>query len=163
MLTEIKYNREKVFNYAKKWAYKRNPEYLNFDEYGGDCTNFASQCLLAGSSVMNFIPIMGWYYLNAYNRTPSWTSAEALGQFLLNNKGQGPYAVAVYPNEIQIGDIVQLQDSSGTHYHSFIICGVTRNEIYVAGHSEDRWMYPLSNYKFVNFRFIHITNARKEK
>ena len=45
------YNREKVKEYAKKWAYGRNPKYYNFDSIGGDCTSFISQCIYAGSGV----------------------------------------------------------------------------------------------------------------
>lgn len=42
------YNRGKAVAYALEWAMSRNPAYLDFEELGGDCTNFASQCLLAG-------------------------------------------------------------------------------------------------------------------
>lgn len=34
------YNREKVYEYAKKWAYSRNPNYYNYDPIGGDCINY---------------------------------------------------------------------------------------------------------------------------
>lgn len=47
------YQRKETKKYAKKWAYQRNPAYYNFDAVGGDCTSFASQCILAGSKVMN--------------------------------------------------------------------------------------------------------------
>ena len=49
-----KYNREKAIVYAQKWAYARNPNYYNFDHVGGDCTSFISQCLYAGTGVMNY-------------------------------------------------------------------------------------------------------------
>lgn len=53
-MKEISYNRKKVLEYAQKWAYDRNPRYYNFDSIGGDCTSFASQCIFAGSNVMNY-------------------------------------------------------------------------------------------------------------
>ena len=56
-----KYNREQAIDYAKKWAYKRNPRYYNYDPLGGDCTNFISQCVYAGSKVMNYNKVYGWY------------------------------------------------------------------------------------------------------
>ena len=34
-------------NYARKWAFSRNPAYYDFENIGGDCTNFVSQCLYA--------------------------------------------------------------------------------------------------------------------
>lgn len=43
------YKRNLAVAYAKKWALSRNPKYYNFDPVGGDCTNFISQCLYAGS------------------------------------------------------------------------------------------------------------------
>lgn len=48
------YQREKAVEYAKKWAYRRNPKYYNYDGVGGDCTNFVSQCIYAGCKVMNY-------------------------------------------------------------------------------------------------------------
>ena len=72
-MKEIGYQREAVLEYAKRWAKGRNPRYLDFEHMGGDCTNFASQCIYAGSGVMNYTPTMGWYYSSGSNRSPSWT------------------------------------------------------------------------------------------
>ena len=55
------YNRKNVYEYAKKWAYGRNPRYYNFDPVGGDCTNFVSQCIYAGYGQMNYDKNNGWY------------------------------------------------------------------------------------------------------
>ena len=55
-MIERDYDRSAVFNYAKKWAFGRNPDYYSFNKLGGDCTNFASQCIYAGAKVMNFTP-----------------------------------------------------------------------------------------------------------
>ena len=52
----MEYNRANAVAYAKKWAYGRNPKYYDFSDLGGDCTNFASQCIYAGSGVMNYTP-----------------------------------------------------------------------------------------------------------
>ena len=41
----IEYDRNKAIRYAKKWAYSRNKKYLDFENIGGDCTNFVSQCI----------------------------------------------------------------------------------------------------------------------
>ncbi len=42
--------------YAHLWAYGRNPRYYDYEGIGGDCTNFASQCIYAGAGVMNDTP-----------------------------------------------------------------------------------------------------------
>ena len=41
----LPYDRQAAVRYASRWAYGRNPAYADFDALGGDCTNFASQCL----------------------------------------------------------------------------------------------------------------------
>ena len=54
------YDRGATTAYARRWALGRNPAYYDFTELGGDCTNFVSQCLFAGSGVMNLTPVTGW-------------------------------------------------------------------------------------------------------
>lgn len=56
------YDRKAAVEYAHEWAYFRNPAFYNYQLLGGDCTNFASQCIYAGSKVMNYTPVFGWYY-----------------------------------------------------------------------------------------------------
>ena len=92
MLRIVAYNRTAAVEYARKWAFQRNPAYYNFENLGGDCTNFASQCLYAGSGVMNYTPTYGWYYNSSSDRSPSWTGVVYLYQFLTQNKGPGPFA-----------------------------------------------------------------------
>jgi len=49
--------------------------------------------------VMNYTPVMGWYYNSTYDRTPSWSGVEYLYNFLIGNQGVGPYARVVSANE----------------------------------------------------------------
>ena len=92
------YNRKEVVEYAKKWAFSRNPKYYNFDSVGGDCTSFASQCIYAGSKKMNYTKNTGWYYINGNNKSPSWSGVEFLYKFLVNNNQVGPQAKEVMQN-----------------------------------------------------------------
>ena len=41
------YRRMHAVEYARTWALSRNPLFSRFDTFGGDCTNFVSQCLFA--------------------------------------------------------------------------------------------------------------------
>ena len=41
------YDREAAVLYAHQWAYGRNPLFYDYELLGGDCTNFASQCIYA--------------------------------------------------------------------------------------------------------------------
>lgn len=65
-MKNIKYEREKVLKYAKRWAYDRNPQFYNFDNVGGDCTSFVSQCILAGSNVMKLY--IASHTFDSYNK-----------------------------------------------------------------------------------------------
>ncbi len=133
-MTTSTYNRPEAAAYAKKWAYGRNPAYYNFNRLGGDCTNFASQCIYAGAGIMNFTPVFGWFYKTANDRTASWTGVEYLYNFLTKNEGVGPFAKEVPLDELEIGDIVQLGRETGDFYHSPVVVGFSGRRILVAAH-----------------------------
>ena len=159
MMREIPYNRQAALLYARQWAYRRNPAYYDFEELGGDCTNFVSQCLYAGVGVMNYTPDYGWYYISLSNRSPSWTGVEFLYNFLVNNRSVGPYGHRVLRNEVQAGDVVQLGRADGSFYHSLLIIA-TRPQILVAAHTNDTYARRLDSYNYGQVRFIHIDGAR---
>lgn len=160
-MREVAYDRQAAAAYAKKWAFRRNPAYLNFDNLGGDCTNFASQCLYAGSGVMNHTRVYGWYYYSSDNRTASWTGVSFLYNFLVGNKGEGPFAKLSDRQNVRPGDLVQLGTAGGHFYHSPVIVAADENEIYVAAHTDDAYMRPLSSYIYDQARFLHILGVRK--
>ena len=153
------YNRKKAVEYATKWAYKRNPKYYNFDEVGGDCTSFVSQCIYAGAGIMNYKKHIGWYYNSSYDRTASWSGVEFLYNFLTSNKGIGPRAIKGKISDLEIGDIVQLRFLEDRFSHSLIIVDKKRNnldDIYIATHTEDAYYRKLSTYNFKDIRFLHV-------
>ncbi len=158
-MREIPYNRTAAVAYARRWALGRNPAYYDFEEIGGDCTNFASQCIYVGSGIMNYTPVMGWYYNSSYDRTPSWSGVDYLFNFLTSNTGIGPYAHVVSSNEVMPGDIVQLGTSYGEFYHSPVITATTPT-ILVAAHTYDALDRPLSSYIYDRARFLHIEGVR---
>lgn len=158
-MQEILYDRDAAADYARRWALGRNPAYYNFDNIGGDCTNFISQCIYAGAQTMNFTPTLGWYYLSSYDRTASWTGVEYLYKFLVNNKGIGPYARIVPQKEAMPGDIVQLGTESVGFYHSLFITAVTP-VIMGAAHTDDALNRPLYSYAYEKIRFLHIEGVR---
>lgn len=155
----ISYNREAAVSYARRWAMDRNPAYFNFENLGGDCTNFVSQCIYAGAKIMNYTPTFGWYYRSSYNRSPSWSGVGYLYNFLISNRSVGPFAHEVAASEAKPGDIVQLGDASGHFYHSPVITAVTP-EILVAAHTFDALDRPLSSYVYNQARFLHIDGVR---
>ena len=158
-MREIPYDRDAAVAYARKWALGRNPAYYDFSDIGGDCTNFASQCIYAGAGTMNLTSVFGWYYRSSYDRTASWTGVEYLYNFLINNPGIGPYARIVPQGEAMPGDIIQLGTGNGDFYHAPVITAVTP-VILVAAHSDDALDRPLSSYEYETVRFLHIEGVR---
>ena len=156
------YDRAAVVLYAHQWAYGRNPAFYDYEQLGGDCTNFASQCIYAGAAVMNFTPTFGWYYIDINNRAPAWTGVEYLYNFLTNNEGEGPFAEEAKLNKLEAGDIVQLGTAAGDFYHSPVVVAVRHGRIFIAAHSYDAFMRPLSSYSFARARGIHILGVRKK-
>lgn len=152
------YNREKVYEYAKKWAYHRNPRYYNYDSVGGDCTSFASQCIFAGCNQMNYSKINGWYYINGNDKSPSWTGVEFLYKFLLSNKGIGPKGEKKNIENLKVGDIIQLSFDDITFTHTLIVVqnGNNINNTLIAAHTYDTFGKSVSEYNFKKYRCIHI-------
>lgn len=158
-MRELTYNRQAAVLYAKRWAMSRNPAYYDFENIGGDCTNFASQCIYAGAGVMNYKKDVGWYYFSPFDRAAAWTGVEYLYRFLINNTAAGPYGHIVFADEAEPGDIVQLGTFDGKFYHSPVITSVLPI-IRVAAHTFDALDIPLSAYGGTLKRFIHIDGAR---
>ena len=155
------YNREEAVYYAKLWAFSRNPKYYNFDKIGGDCTNFVSQCIFAGASVMNYTPVMGWYYNSVNDRTPSWAGVDFLYNFLTTNKGYGPFGKVAQFTDMEIGDVIQLGNLDNNFYHSLIVTSKKGQSLYVSTHTFDSLDRPLNSYYFEKIRHIKIEGVRK--
>lgn len=158
-MRELPYNRNAAVAYARKWALGRNRAYYDFEGIGGDCTNFASQCIYAGAQIMNDTPVTGWYYRSISDRSASWSGVEYLYKFLVQNRSVGPYAHVASRSEIEPGDIVQLGIAQGHFYHSPVITAVTP-VILVAAHTFDALDRPLSSYDYDTARFLHIDGVR---
>jgi len=154
------YNREAAVEYAHRWAFSRNPEYYDFENLGGDCTNFASQVIFAGCGVMNYTPVSGWFYINLNNRAPAWTGVNQLYDFLINNRGVGPRAELIDLSEVLPGDLIQL-DFGGTNGfdHTPVVVDSgqgTPDTILVAAHTNDSDFRALSTYNYVRYRALKI-------
>jgi len=166
MLVEIGYNRRAAVAYAQKWAFARNKRFYDFEDIGGDCTNFVSQCLYAGCGVMNYSPVDGWYYINSDDRSPSWTGVTFLRDFLLTNEGAGVYGEETPLSRLLPGDVIQFENSAGRLYHtvivSYVFYPVIPSNIYVCAHSVDSRNRRLSTYNYAAAYGIHISGARRE-
>ena len=158
------YDRRAAVLYAHQWAFGRNPLFYDYELLGGDCTNFASQCIFAGSSIMNFTPTFGWYYIDANQKAPAWTGVEYLWNFL-TRKGVsvGPIGQPCELKDLRPGDLIQLSFKGEGFQHSPIVVSVrapiTPENVLIAAHSYDADNRPLSTYEYENARFLHITGT----
>ncbi|MBD5104923.1 MAG: amidase domain-containing protein [Ruminococcaceae bacterium] len=161
------YNRQQAVDYAREWAFFFFFEYYTFDEIGGDCTNFVSQCLYAGSGVMNYTPDFGWYYISPDDRSAAWTGVQYLYNFLTTNEGNGPYGSELPLALAQIGDVIQLSFDGINYAHTLIITRIilfpTPRNILIASHSNDSFDRPLDTYNYQAARLIHISGVRGQQ
>lgn len=169
MIVSKPYNRERAVEYARRWALSRNPLFFDFTGGGGNCTNFVSQCLLAGSLIMNPTETFGWYYVDVNDRAPSWTGVRelyefvcGLGDFSPKSERQGPFCEEVLRERAEVGDIVQLANGRGNFYHSLLISGFADGEILVCAQSNDALDRPLSTYNYASARFLHVQGVNVE-
>lgn len=163
-LRAIPYDRNAAVRYAHQWAYGRNPRFYDYEEVGGDCTNFASQCLYAGTGVMNFTPDLGWYYIDANRKAPAWTGVPYFYNFLTRKDlSPGPVGVETTLDNLEPGDFIQLRFHSEVFSHTPIIVAMgsslTLQNTLIAAHSYDADWRQMSSYDYKEIRFIHILGA----
>ncbi len=110
---------------------------------GGDCTNYASQVMYAGTPGFDQQGTNKWYYSGYNSRSPSWTSVLALRGYLLSNRGEvGHYSgFLTSKTYLKTGDIVQLGN-----YHSVVVHRNNSGTIYVSAHTSAALNKPLSDY-----------------
>ena len=149
------FSREKALAYAHRWAFGRNPEYLAFDRFGGDCTSFVSQCLLAGGASEDPTPLWGWYYRSGNDKAPAWSGVEPFWRFFTrSDREDGLRGVECGPEDLQPGDVIQLSFDGRRYAHCLLVVGTGR-QILVCAHDEDSDFRPLSTYERQKARFLH--------
>ncbi|MFI9722169.1 amidase domain-containing protein [Streptomyces sp. NPDC052396] len=138
--TRSGYNYAAMAAYAEKYWRNYNPAYRQFNEEGGDCTNFISQALKAGG----WKPVSGaaadyrtWWYTSS-SQSHSWVGANEWSWYAQNSK-----RVTMLPNvfQLEIGDILQMDfDGDGSKDHSMITTYKSRMGIpYLTYHSTNTY------------------------
>lgn len=161
----VPYDRFSAVEYAHLWAYSRNPVFYDYELLGGDCTSFVSQCIYAGSGVMNYHKTNGWYYLDGNQKSPSWSGVSFFYDFMTRNEESiGPYGRACTFYEVQAGDVIQLSFDGETYSHNLIVVSAGWPYLplttLVAAHSEDADDRPLATYAYKKVRFLHMLGVR---
>ena len=172
MAVFYEYDRETAVSYARRWALDRNPAYTDYELWGGDCTNFISQCLRNGQIPMDYngsSELQKWYWNSDNSRTPAWTAAEPFYKYVIGNNSENTQNFGIYArnanyNELEIGDIVQLvYDNKACHnmiISEVILEGEYLIDYLVCQHTYDLLDYPLS-LKVGERRYIKILGYYK--
>ncbi len=162
MLVVKPYMRENAVMYARKFAFAQNPYFASFAGIGGNCTNFVSQSIFAGSCQMNYTPTFGWYYISLDQRSPSWTGVQFFYDFITKNKGIGPFGREATLDELEIGDVIQLGRNGVGYYHTLLVVGFEGQDTLIAAQTDDALDRPLSSYTNDYARYIKIEGVRFE-
>lgn len=158
--TDDRYNRENAIAYANEFSLNRNSEYPYFDDTGGNCNNFISQCLQAGGITLDYSGSNRWYYDGDY--TDSWINVDYFYDYAKSNTGSGFSGIVddnLYSGNV--GDIIQYGED-GNFKHSVIISGLIKNregetiDYLIDSNTTDRMNYPASAYGYTQFRLIKI-------
>ncbi|MDQ0190738.1 amidase domain-containing protein [Alicyclobacillus cycloheptanicus] len=138
------YDRVRAYRYSELWWNGFNPRFVKFVD--DDCTNFISQCILAGGFRMTGGQnrASGWWYRfsgtspNGNNWSYSWAMSNALYQYLVNKGGANVVSSA---RELKVGDLI-LYDWNGTGRfgHSVIVVDFDgRGDPLVNAHTVPSW------------------------
>ncbi|MBR4036586.1 MAG: amidase domain-containing protein [Oscillospiraceae bacterium] len=173
-VADTSYNRDAAVSYAQQWWNTRNytGNYLAYDNFGGNCQNFASQCIHAGGIDMDYTGVhdVQWKFYDedlnnkatARGRSYSWTGVDMFYSYAVNNYADGLVTLTdIDYSYAEKGDIIHV----GAYYqwrHALLVTDVlksgdgTLQDIVVASNTADRWNYPLSAYIYTGARLIHI-------
>lgn len=164
---EDSYDVIKAVNYARTYALQANPEYPKFEE---NCTNFVSQCLLAGGILSSGEGeilkekrwnISGeetdWYSISEvleedglrhYSTTSNFINTDAFIRYFTTERG---YEFTIYNNdyegrmrclnEVASGDVLILFNEDDTIAHVGIISGISENNVYFCANTTEHLDY----------------------
>ena len=159
-----KYDRQKVRDYAASWYYRFNPLYRNFklSHGGGDCANFASQCIHAGGKKMT----KTWYHrrykvknqgknVYRYEHSKNWINSTSLFNYFKSrsdtkktiklvgkktkNKTHKNLKKVCSKYKVQKGDLIYW-----SYGHAGIVSNITKNGILYTAHTTARFDYNLA-------------------
>lgn len=141
------YDGIKASQYAVRYAENYNPAYNDYNGRGGDCTNFASQCIHAGG-----IPTDNVWYKDSH----AWIRVVELRNWLLK---KGYARELTVQSNAKEGDLVQLRNSYGFWYHGLVITyrNPINGELFISCHTGDYTNRALSTYT-TERRYLILTS-----
>lgn len=173
-----KYDRTSALSYAKKYALKRNEDWMDYSDIGGNCQNYASQVLYSGGIPMDTVGTsdLQWKHYdsnvdssnNKTGRSTSWTTVPYFYNYAKNNTGYGLCSIVdINPFYAEYGDIGQV-GYDGIYRHTVVIIGNVKDDngnildLLLNSNSVNLENYPLSGYVYPYKRIIKILGWNEE-
>ena len=167
---EHPYDRQAALDYADAYAMARSPEWVDYSDYGGNCQNFASQCLYAGGIPMDTTGDAVWkWYGSTPSQTPepqgrsaSWTAVGSFRAYARDNTGFGLASQVDAPYYAgRPGDLIQMGDGE-SWAHTVVIRQLVQNEAgettdyLIHSNTNDMANYPASLYGYPELSLIAV-------
>jgi hypothetical protein len=138
----LPYNRLQAVAYAAHWWSGFNPMFRAFRT--DDCTNFVSQCLLAGGMTMEVTNQRekGWWYLGPNDQwSHSWAVSHSM-RWYLQSSGRGQKRAAA--KELELGDVItyDFNDDEVWDHVAMVVGFDPHGEPLMAAHTIAAWGRP---------------------
>lgn len=156
------YNREEALSYANKYITLRHPDKQKYDDWGGNCQNYASQVIEAGGVPQDRSGDAQWYHVKSSERTNSWTTVTDFYAYAKSNTGYGLCALTdINPYYAEAADEGQV-GYDGAYRHTVVISGTVKDsngkviDLLLHSNTVDLENFPMSAYSYPNKRIIKI-------
>lgn len=153
------FNRNAAANYAQKYCFNYNPNYPNYENAGGDCANFASQCAYTGGARMcntgnDIDSYKSWWYVNG-NTSKSWRYCPTQINYMMMSN---TYSVSSV-NSLSRGDLIYYDwEGDGIWDHVAIVTEIN-NGCKVSAHTDNHRDFNWTLAGAKAYKFLHFRNA----
>ncbi|OPA79476.1 hypothetical protein BVG16_10435 [Paenibacillus selenitireducens] len=176
-----RYNRQKAVDYANKYAgtawgaghnNRYNQKYRDYSGEGGDCTNFASQCVGDQEEGGGLPKKAGWRHIPSVGGTQTWVQTDAFKNFLIHSGygrviASGSFEQIVKPSDrfpkgaiaaLKPGDLIAYVMKGDVDHFAIVVGFDVLGYVLVNCHSADRYRVPfdLGWDKHTRYILIHI-------
>ena len=157
-------DRDAARAYMLTWVGKRNPAFMAYDDYGGNCMNFGSQVLAAGGIPMdtNGGYETGWYWYSGGQSTLPWVNVGSFRDYVAAPRVSGLVAVADAPYfSGETGDIITMGVDEPANHTTVILDAITDEngnvvDYLLCSNTADLRNFPASAYYYTNRQLIRI-------
>lgn len=151
------YDRTAAVSYLMQWVARRDPDWAAYDDYGGNCINFASQTLYAGG-----IPMSGhWYWAGEEDYSYAWINVGGFTDWVTGD----PSPLVCDPDAAYYtghpGDLILMGIETARNHATTISSLVADEEgrtvdYLLCSNTDDLLNFPAGAYYYTNQRLIRI-------